>query len=170
MFMKTLAARILRRFGFRRVLVTNALVASLLLCGFGLFRADTPYPLIIGVLLVSGCFRSLQFTSLNAIVYAEVDNARMAQASGLAAMAQQVSLALGITIGGYALTVASLATAQPMEAVINFTFAFLTVGLISGSSVWMMLRLAPDAGAEMSGKAQPGQEISEPKPEQRPGN
>lgn len=170
MFMKTLAARILRRFGFRRVLVTNALVASLLLCGFGLFRADTPYPLIIGVLLVSGCFRSLQFTSLNAIVYAEVDNARMAQASGLAAMAQQVSLALGITIGGYALTVASVATAQPMEAVINFTFAFLTVGLISGSSVWMMLRLAPDAGAEMSGKAQPGQEISEPKPEQRPGN
>ena len=170
MFMKTLAARILRRFGFRRVLVTNALVASLLLCGFGLFRADTPYPLIIGVLLVSGCFRSLQFTSLNAIVYAEVDNARMAQASGLAAMAQQVSLALGITIGGYALTVASVATAQPLEAVINFTFAFLTVGLISGSSVWMMLRLAPDAGAEMSGKAQPGQEISEPKPEQRPGN
>ena len=170
MFMKTLAARILRRFGFRRVLVTNALVASLLLCGFGLFRADTPYPLIIGVLLVSGCFRSLQFTSLNAIVYADVDPARMAQASSLAAMAQQVSLAIGVTVGGYALTLSSMATGQPMDAVINFSFAFLTVGLISGTSLWMMLKLAPDAGAEMSGKAEPGMEVTEPKPEQRPGN
>jgi MFS family permease len=169
MFMKTLAARILHRFGFRPVLVFNALIASLLLCGFGLFRADTPYPLIIGVLLVSGCFRSLQFTSLNAIIYAEVEPTRMAQASSLAAMAQQLSLALGITIGGYALTVASLATGQPLEAAINFTFAFLTVGLVSASSVWMMLKLAPDAGAEMSGKAEPGQEVTEPKPLARPG-
>jgi EmrB/QacA subfamily drug resistance transporter len=170
MFMKTLAGRILRRWGFRKVMITNAMIASLLLCCFGLFRAQTPYPLIIGVLLVSGCFRSLQFTSLNAIVYADVEPARMAQASSLAAMAQQVSLAMGITIGGYALSVASIATGEPMTAVVNFSFAFLTVGLISASSVWMMLRLAPDAGAEMSGKAEPGKEVTEPKPEQRPGN
>jgi MFS family permease len=169
MFMKTLAARILRRFGFRPVLVANALAASLLLCGFGLFRADTPYPLLIGVLLASGCFRSLQFTSLNAITYADIEPERMGQASSLAGMAQQVALAIGVTIGGYALTVASLASGLPMDAAINFTFAFLTVGLVSASSAWMMLRLAPDAGAEMSGKARPGEEVAEPKPLQRPG-
>lgn len=168
MFMKTIAARILKRFGFRRVLVTNALAASALLCGFGLFRADTPYPLIIGVLLASGCFRSLQFTSLNAIIYAEVDQPRMAQASSLAAMAQQVSLAIGVAIGGYALMTASLATGEPMEAVVNFGFAFLTVGLVSASSVWMMWRLPPDAGAEMAGHAQAGKELSDPKAAQRP--
>ena len=169
MFMKAIAANILKRFGFRPVLVLNSLIASLLLCGFGLFRADTPYPLIVGVLLASGCFRSLQFTSLNAITYAEVEAARMGQASSLAAMAQQVSLALGVTIGGYALTVSSVATGQAMDAAINFTFAFLTVGLVSASSTWMMLRLAPDAGAEMSGKAMPGEEVTEPKPLARPG-
>lgn len=169
MFMKTVAPRIIKWFGFRRVLVVNALVASLLLCGFGLFRADTPYPLIISVLLISGCFRSLQFTSLNAIIYADVEQARMGQASSLAAMAQQVSLAIGITIGGYALSVASLATGQPMDAVVNFGFAFLSVGVISASSAWMMTRLAPDAGAEMAGRARGGKEVSEPKPAQRPG-
>lgn len=169
MFMKALAARILRRFGFRRVLVVNALIASALLCGFGMFRADTPYLLIIGVLLVSGCFRSLQFTSLNAIIYADVAPERMSQASSLAAMAQQVSLAMGITIGGYALSAASAATGDPMGAVTNFGFAFLTVGLISASSVLMMLRLSPDAGAEMAGRAQPGEEVTEPKPVGRPG-
>ena len=170
MVMKTVATRILKRFGFRRVLVLNALMASLLLCGFGLFRADTPYPLIIGVLLASGCFRSLQFTSLNAIVYADVERARMGDASSLAAMAQQLSLAIGVTIGGYALGLASAATGEPLEAVVNFGFAFLTVGLISASSIAMMLRLAPDAGAEMAGRAEPGKEVVEPKPEQRPGN
>ncbi len=169
MFMKTVAARILKRFGFRTVLVANALIASLLLCGFGSFRADTPYPLMIGVLLASGCFRSLQFTSLNAIAYADIEPGRMAQASGLAAVVQQVSLAVGVTVGGYALTLSSLATRQPVDAVINFTFAFLTVGLVSLSSVAMMWKLAPDAGAEMSGKAQPGQEISEPRPIHNPG-
>lgn len=169
MFMKTVAARVLRRFGFRPVLIANALAASLLLCVFGLFRADTPYPLLIGVLLASGCFRSLQFTSLNAITYAEVEPARMGQASSFAGMAQQVALAIGVTIGGYALTVASAATGQPIDAAINFSFAFLTVGLVSASSAWMMLRLAPDAGAEMSGKARPGEEVIEPKPLQRPG-
>ena len=66
----------------------------------------------------------------------------MGQASSLAGMAQQVALAIGVTIGGYALTAASLASGLPMDAAINFTFAFLTVGLISASSAWMMLRLA----------------------------
>ena len=83
MFMKTLAARILRRFGFRPVLIANALAASVLLCAFGLFRADTPYPLLIGVLLASGCFRSLQFTSLNAITYADIEPESMGQALSL---------------------------------------------------------------------------------------
>lgn len=167
MFMKTIAGRILNRFGFRRVLVTNALIASLMLCVFGLFRADTPYPLMVGILLVSGCFRSLQFTSLNAIAYAEVDQDRMSQASSFAAMAQQVSLALGITLGGYALTVSSLATGEPTSAAINFTFAFLGIGVVSATSAWMMAKLPKDAGAEMASRAREGREVAEPKAEQR---
>jgi len=167
MFMKTMAGRILHRYGFRPVLVANAWIASLMLCAFGLFRADTPYPLMVGVLLVSGCFRSLQFTSLNAIAYAEVDQTRMSQASSFAAMAQQVSLALGITLGGYALTVSSLATGEPTSAAINFTFAFLTIGAMSASSALMMAKLPRDAGKEMATRARSGREVAEPKVEQR---
>ena len=168
MLMKVVAPGILHRFGFRPVLVWNGLAASLLLCGFGLFRADTPYALMVGVLLASGCFRSLQFTSINAIAYADIDQARMSQASSLAAMVQQVALALGVTIGGYALSLAGTLTGRPDDAPINFTFAFLTVGLISIASALQMRKLAPDAGAEMAGHAQPGQEVAEPKPEARP--
>src|SRR5690606_24569304 len=168
MAMKVVAPRLIRHFGFRPLLLWNGLAASLMLCGFGLFRADTPYPLMVGVLLASGCFRSLQFTSLNAIAYADIDQAQMSQASSLAAMAQQVSLALGVTIGGYALSFAGTLTGQPQDAAINFTFAFFSVGLVSAASVLQMRRLAPDAGAEMAGHAQPGKEVSEPKVEARP--
>ncbi|MGH8028731.1 MAG: MFS transporter [Arenimonas sp.] len=169
MGMKPLAAWVLRRHGFRRVLLVNGLLASLVLCGYGLFRADSPTALIIGVLVASGCLRSLQFTSLNALVYAEVGAGRMGQASSVASMVQQLSTAIGVTVGSYALGVASAATGLPETASINFAFAFLTVGLVSASSTLAFLRLAPDAGAEISGRAQPGKEVLEPMPVQRPG-
>jgi EmrB/QacA subfamily drug resistance transporter len=167
-FMKTMAARVLKRFGFRRVLVLNALVASAMLCAFGLFRPETPHYLILGTLLISGFFRSLQFTSLNAISYAEVDSPRMGQASSMAGMAQQLSLSLGVAIGGYLLDVAGALHGRPATDVHNFYWAFLGVGLISASSVWMMWRLPRNAGAEMSGRARPGKEVAEPKPAQLP--
>jgi EmrB/QacA subfamily drug resistance transporter len=169
MAMKPVAARILHRFGFRRVLMANALAASMVLCGYGLFRADSPAALIVGVLLLSGLLRSLQFTSLNAFVYAEVDQPRMAQASSLASMAQQLSTAIGVTIGSYALDVASAATGQPETATINFAFAFATVGLVSASSWFAFRKLAPDAGAEMAGHAQAGKEVLVPQAANRPG-
>lgn len=168
MFMKTIAASVLKRFGFRRVLWINALLASAMLAGFGLFRADTAHWVIMAVLLVSGCFRSLQFTSLNAISYAEVDSARMGQASSLSGMMQQLSLALGVAIGGYALQLAGLFTGRDYADASNFGWAFLTVGTISALSAWVMFRLPRDAGAEMAGRAEPGQEVAEPKAAQRP--
>ena len=168
MFMKTIAANVLRRFGFRNVLIFNALIASAMLCCFGLFRPQTPHVFIIATLLISGCFRSLQFTSLNAISYAEVDTPKMGQASSLAGMMQQLSLSMGVAVGGYILEIAGVIGHRPSTDVHNFYIAFAVVGLISASSAWMMWRLPRNAGAEMAGHAQPGKEIAEPKAEQRP--
>ena len=151
-FMKTLAATILRRAGFRRVLVWNALAASAMLCAFGLFRPATPHLVIIATLLISGCLRSLQFTSLNAISYAEIDAPRMGQASSLSGMLQQLSLSLGVAIAGYLLEIVGALTQQPPTVVTNFYWAFLGVGLVSMSSVWWMRRLPRNAGAEMAGR------------------
>ncbi|HEU4619872.1 MAG TPA: MFS transporter [Gammaproteobacteria bacterium] len=168
MFTKTIAALVLKRFGFRRVLIWNGLAASAILCGFGLFRPETPHVVIIATLLVSGCFRSQQFTSLNAISYAEVDAERLGQASSLAGMMQQLSLSLGVAIGGYLLQLIGLAAGRPATDVHNFYLAFVGVGLISASSALFMWRLPRHAGAEMAGRAQPGKEVAEPKPAQLP--
>jgi len=168
MFMKTIAANVLKRFGFRNVLMFNALLASAMLAGFGLFRPTTPHAFIVCTLLISGCFRSLQFTSLNAISYAEVDSPKMGQASSLAGMMQQLSLSMGVAIAGYVLELVGLVAHRPSTDVHNFYIAFAVVGLLSASSAWMMWRLPRNAGAEMAGHAETGKEIAEPKVEQRP--
>ena len=168
MFMKTLAARILNRIGFRRVLVVNGIAASALIGACGAFRPETSHVVIVATLLVSGFFRSLQFTSLNAISYADVDSKRMAQASSLAGMMQQLSLSLGVAIGGYLLQIVGLASGRPATDVHNFYLAFLGVGLISASCVLFMWRLPRNAGAEMAGRGRLGREVAEPKPAQLP--
>jgi MFS family permease len=169
MAMKPMAGAILRRHGFRRVLIANGLAASGVLCGYGLFQPDTPAALIVFVLLASGLLRSLQFTSLNALVYAEVGQDRMAQASSVATMTQQLSTAMGVTVGSYALGVASAATGTDTTATVNFGIAFLVVGLVSATASILFARLAPEAGAEMAGHAQAGMEVREPIAQQKPG-
>src|SRR4029078_1793387 len=123
MFMKTLAAQILNRLGFRRVLLVKGILASAPPGARGLFRPETSHIVIIATLLVSGFFRSLQFTSLNAISYAEVDQPRMGQASSMAGMMQQLSLALGVAIGGYLLQGLGLAMDRAATDVHNFYLA-----------------------------------------------
>ena len=67
------------------------------------FTPATPIPLITALLLVGGFFRSLQFTSINALSYADVPPERMSRATTLTSVAQQLSLSVGISVGAIAL-------------------------------------------------------------------
>jgi EmrB/QacA subfamily drug resistance transporter len=149
--MKALAARILRAFGFRAVLVVNAGIAAAFLAASGLFTPATPQGLILAVLLVGGCFRSLQFTSLNAIAYADVTSREMSAATSLASVAQQIALSVGVAMGGFILESAMRASGRTEVAAQDFAPAFLIVAAVSALSGLFFLRLKPDAGAEMSG-------------------
>ncbi len=149
MFMKTLTTIILRRFGFRTVLTVNALVASAGIGVFGLFTA--PHIVIFLVLLASGCVRSLQFTSLQAISFAEVTRETMSQASSIASMAQRLAQSLGVALGAYALQISSLALGHSDVVSADFAPAFVAVALLSAVSVFFHAALPADAGAEVSG-------------------
>ncbi len=151
MFMKTLTTIILRQFGFRKVLTVNALVASAAVGAYGLFTAATPHLVIFLVLLASGCLRSLQFTSLQAISFAEVTRETMSQASSIASMAQRLAQSLGVAIGAYALQVAGLAQGHADVVVADFPPAFTAIALLSAVSLFFHAALPADAGAEVSG-------------------
>jgi len=99
MFMKTLTIAILKRWGFRRVLSVNGLLAAASVAVFAAFGTSTPYWVIVLVLLLSGCLRSLQFTALQAVSFADATPATMSQATSFASMAQRLAQSLGIAVG-----------------------------------------------------------------------
>ena len=153
--MKFTAARILKRFGFRSVLLFNAMVSAIFLGVQGLFTPETPHLLILAVLLAGGFFRSLQFTSLNALAYSDIPQRDMGPATSFYAVAQQLSLAAGVVCAASMLELAQYLRGDLMLTVDDFAYAFFVVALISAFSVFSHLNLAPDAGAEVSGKTTP---------------
>ena len=150
--MKTTAQPILKRFGFRRVLVCNTLVSSAFLAVNALFTPLTPHWAIMSLLLVGGFFRSLEFTALNSIAYAEVDKASMSNATSFAAVGQQLSLATGVAIGAAALESTRALHGGGALRAEDFTPAFLVVAAISALSVLSFRRLAQNAGDELTGR------------------
>ncbi|TMJ74213.1 MAG: MFS transporter [Alphaproteobacteria bacterium] len=155
---KPLARGILRRFGFRRLLIVNGVLASTVLLASALFTPTTPHLVITAVLLAGGFLRSLQFTSLSAITYAEIEPRQVGSATGMASVGQQVSVSLGVAVGAMAVEVSEWARGHSVPQTADFSAAFVVVGLMSMASALLMLRLPADAGDEMSGRRLPPRE------------
>ena len=147
--MKPVATRVLRDFGFRRVLLWNGLVSAVLLGICAFFRPSWPLIAIYSVLLIGGFFRSLQFTAYNTIAYAETDRARMSAATSLYSTLQQVSLTLGITAGAASLGVAMFFSRHTQPVTLDFGLAFIVVTVFCASAAPISLLLPPDAGSEL---------------------
>jgi EmrB/QacA subfamily drug resistance transporter len=156
---KPLARGFLYRFGFRRLLVVNGLLASAVLLTSALFTPTTPHLVITLVLLVGGFLRSLQFTSLTAITYAEIQPRQVGSATGMASVGQQVSVSLGVAMGAMAVEVSEWARGHAVPETSDFATAFVVVGLMSMTSAFLMLRLPVDAGDEISGRRLPAREV-----------
>src|SRR5262249_16283475 len=145
LLVKPLARSFLFRFGFRRLLIVNGLMASLTRMAFALFKPTPPPLIIFGVLLLGGFLRSLEFTSLSAITYAELETRQISAATGMASVAQQVSISLGVATGAMVLEVSAWAAGRAVPAVADFAAAFIIVGM--GSAITSILILRPPVGA-----------------------
>jgi MFS family permease len=150
--MKSLAPRLLRRFGFRDSLIVGGLAATAgyAICGF--FRPSWPTPLIFLTLMASGFCMSFQFTAYNTIAYDEIPPERMSAATSFYATFQQLMLSLGVCTGALALHVGMLAGDRAAPRLGDFTVAFLIVTAISASATIWNRRFDKDAGAELSGR------------------
>jgi EmrB/QacA subfamily drug resistance transporter len=152
MAMKFTATRILRQWGFRTVLIANALISGVFLASYGLFSASTPHWLIFGALLLGGFFRSLEFTALNAIGYADIPLPKMSRATSFSSVSQQLSQSAGVAVGAAAIEISSFAYGDGALVARDFSAAFFIVALVSAASVLIFMRLRSDAGAEVSGR------------------
>lgn len=149
--MKISAQPILRAFGFRNALIGNSIVASLFIAAPAFFTEVTPVQAMMAALLIGGFFRSLQFTAVNALAYADIDQARMSRATGFTSVVQQLSVSFGVSIGAFVLEWVRFTRGDAAILADDFPTAFLVVAGISLMSIVFFLRLPPGAGDEMSG-------------------
>jgi EmrB/QacA subfamily drug resistance transporter len=149
--MKTVARRMTRQFGFRRLMVGANLVSGVLLAGCGLLRPDTSHWFIVAFLLVSGFFRSLQFTCVNTLGFSDVSEGEMSQATALSSTAQQLAMSIGIGVGSQVLNLSTALRHAASLSVADFTVAFAAAGLISLLAQFSFGSLEPHAGSNVSG-------------------
>ncbi|MEA2837071.1 MAG: hypothetical protein QOD89_1621 [Bradyrhizobium sp.] len=152
MGMKTLAARIIRTFGFRNIMVINAIVSSVFLAACALFTATTPLLLIMIILVVGGFFRSLQFTAINTVAYAEVEPAQMSRATTLVSVNQQLAISAGVAVGAFSVETTMLVHHVSELSAADFSPAFIVVAIISAISAYFFYQMPDDAGHEISGR------------------
>ena len=149
--MKFLAAQSLKRWGYRQLLLFNGIASSTLMAVNGLFMPTTPFLMMMSVLLFAGLLRSLQFTSLNSIAYADVTSAEVGRANGLYTVAQQLSLALGVAVAALVLEASQFVQGVSVLGRADFAVAFVVVAAVGLISTLFFSRLPANAGQNLSG-------------------
>lgn len=150
LLMKTATTGVLKRFGFRRVLVVNGLITAFTLAACALLTPGTPFAAIVALLFVSGLSRSMQFTALNTLGFADVPPTQLSAANTLSSTMVQLNAAMGVAFAALALRLPSLISGEGSQVLFEFHFAFMMIALVALLAVPGYARLTADAGAEVS--------------------
>ncbi len=153
LLMKTAVTPILRKFGFRTVLTTNGILNAILIAGLALLFPQTPRTLILLVLFVNGLSRSMQFTAVGTLAFADIAKPDMSSATSFFSMITQMSMGMGVAVGAIALRIAGFLTGNSAGSPTTkeFHVAFLLVAVLSILATLDCFLLEPDAGASVSG-------------------
>lgn len=156
-FTKTQTARLLQRWGFRRVLLCNGSIcaAALLACAAFATTGSQYLALIGAIACVAGFARSVQFNALTAIAYADLPPTSVASATTLNTMGWQLAIMLGISISSWVIDVSSASGYRDLPNGQDFAMAFVALSVIAFLAIPKYLQLRPDAGAAVSGCKHP---------------
>ncbi|MCX8567191.1 MAG: drug resistance transporter, EmrB/QacA subfamily [Glomeribacter sp. 1016415] len=152
---KCLIQKILRRFGFRRALSINAIIGSLCIGMLALFLPTTPRLVMIALLFVAGLSRCLQYMALDIMSYADMPSSAVSRASTMANVSKQLAIAGGVAFAAWVLERVEAARQVFYVDITNFHIAFILLAIPAMATLFMLLRMAPDAGEEVSGYQPP---------------
>jgi EmrB/QacA subfamily drug resistance transporter len=152
MGMKLIAPQVLARFGYRQVLIVNTVCIGITIGLFALVGPGTPIWVIVGIGLLQGFFNSLQFSSMNTLAYADIEQGDSSMASTISSSFQQLSMSFGLATGslvtGWFLgNVAQTDQVMVTSALHHAFLALAAVTLLSSLTFW---RLRRDDGESIS--------------------
>ncbi len=142
---------ILKRFSFRRVLLVNAVLQAATLFACALLTPQTPTPVVLVLLLISGASRSMQFTCLSTLAFADVPQAEMPSANTLFSVSMQLALGLGVAVGALILQAAgSVLGDSGTPTIADFHATFVVMGVLMLLTMVDTLQLHPSAGSNLA--------------------
>jgi EmrB/QacA subfamily drug resistance transporter len=143
---------ILTRFGYRGVLLANTVAVGLLITLFATISPGTPAWLIVLLAFAFGFFQSLQFTSMNTLVYADVSENETSMASTIASTAQQMSMSFGVAAASLvtALFIPDRFHSDSHQLIHGVHQAFLVLGGVTVLSAAVFVQLRKDDGNSVS--------------------
>jgi EmrB/QacA subfamily drug resistance transporter len=150
--MKSVTTQVLRRFGFRSVLIVNGLLTAVLMLACAAIFPQTSRLLITAILFVNGMCRSMQFTCLSTLAFADVPKADFSSATSFFSMMTQMTMGMGVAVGAIALRLSGLITGNSSGAPTTreFHIAFIFVAAIAALATIDCFSLKPDAGVVVS--------------------
>lgn len=150
--MKTVTTPVLRRFGFRSVLIVNGMLTAVLMLACAAIFPQTPRSAIIAILFLNGLCRSMQFTSLSTLAFADVPKSDFGTATSFFSMMTQMAMGMGVAAGAIALRLSSLVTGNTSGTPTTKEFhgAFIFVAILVGVATIDCFSLKPEAGASVS--------------------
>ena len=151
--MKSVTTPVMRLFGFRRVLVVNGLLLAATIGAFAVIPETLARPVLLALLFAAGATRSMQFTALNTLAFADIEAPGRSAATTLASIFQQVALVFGVALAVAAVRLSQVLHGAAGEAATaDFRAAFAAMALVAAASALRFLALDPEAGDEVSGR------------------
>ncbi|MGH8259079.1 MAG: MFS transporter [Steroidobacteraceae bacterium] len=153
LLLKTLATRTLRRFGFRSVLMTTAVLTLMGVTACAVLSGFVSYWTIFAILGACGMARSLLFTGMSTLAFADVPHEELASSTVLWNLVLQIANACGVSLAAILMNVTSLVLGEPSGRVTlhNCQVALIALVILGTLSLLPFSRLARHAGAAVSG-------------------
>lgn len=150
--LKLLMAKLLNRFGYRRILVSNTLMIGLIIVLFATIDTHTPMWLIVIQAFIFGFVSSLQYTSMNTLVFADLNEKETSNGSTISSTVQQMSMSFGVAVASLITAVFLSGERKPSspEMVSAIRHTFVALGIITMASTFVFRQLKPGDGANVS--------------------
>jgi EmrB/QacA subfamily drug resistance transporter len=138
---------LMRRFGIRAVMLGAVIASAVCLVGIAFLRDTTPLAIILILLVLSGTFRSIGFTTYNTVAFADVPGDRMTSANTLMSAVQELGAGLGVAVGALLVRLGGALDAQP------YRFAFIVLAVILVAPAVEAVALPREAGNVVAGRS-----------------
>lgn len=149
--MKWIGPPVLKRYGFRNVMIPNGIACGLFACMPALFVLDPPVAVMSAILFATSLSRSLQFVATNAVIYADVPDHKIGAATTFFAVLTEFAIAVGVAVSAAIIQIYQASKGTTVLSADDFVVVFLAVALISFGQLIPLWRLPADTGRSLTG-------------------